>query len=107
MFKQHELLINGKIDARALEESEEKFREEIEKFVAGINKRFLDKAETKKTFKMFERQLKNIFEIIVNKFEDENTQDAMLSKKPLGGWSCVSCAKNLTNLNGAIADYQV
>lgn len=32
----------------------------------------MDKAETKKTFKMFEKQLKNIFEIIVSKFEDEN-----------------------------------
>ena len=24
--------------------------------------------------------------------------NAMLSKKPLGGWSCASCEKNLTNL---------
>jgi len=37
-----------------------------------IGKKYMDKAETKKTFKMFERQLKNIFDIIVHKFEDEN-----------------------------------
>jgi hypothetical protein len=51
----------------------------------------MDKTETKKTFKMFEKQLKNIFEIIVSKFEDENVTDAMSAKKPLGGWSCISC----------------
>mmetsp|Transcript_2203 Transcript_2203/g.2146 ORF Transcript_2203/g.2146 Transcript_2203/m.2146 type:complete len:115 (+) Transcript_2203:786-1130(+) len=75
--------------------------------MATIAKRYMDKTETKKTFKMFERQLKNIFEIIVHKFEEENLQDAMMAKKPLGGWSCASCAKNVQNLNGALADYQV
>lgn len=50
----------------------------------------MDKAETKKTFKTFEKQLKNLFDIIISKFEDE-TNDAMASKKPLGGFSCISC----------------
>jgi hypothetical protein len=25
-------------------------------------------------------------------------EDAMFAKKPLGGWSCASCEKNLVNL---------
>ena len=33
-------------------------------------KKFMDKSETKKTFKVFEKQLKNIFDIIINKFEE-------------------------------------
>jgi len=26
--------------------------------------------------------------------------DAMFARKPLGGWSCASCEKNLINLQG-------
>lgn len=33
-------------------------------------------------------------------------EEAMFAKKPLGGWSCASCEKNLINLHGQIADYQ-
>ncbi len=70
-------------------------------------KKFMDKAETKKTFKMFERQLKNLFDIVISKFEEQDLTDAMAAKKPLGGWSCISCTKNLVNLNGALSEYQV
>jgi len=35
-----------------------------------------------------------------------NEEDAMFTKKPLGGTSCASCARNITNLQGVIADYQ-
>jgi hypothetical protein len=29
-----------------------------------------------------------------------NEEDAMFTKKPLGGWSCASCERNITNLSG-------
>lgn len=29
---------------------------------------------------------------------NENEDDAMFAKKPLGGWSCASCEKNIVNL---------
>ena len=32
-------------------------------------------------------------------------EDAMLAKKPLGGWSCASCQKDLMNLRGEMAGY--
>ncbi len=32
--------------------------------------------------------------------------DAMFTKKPLGGTSCASCAKDITNLQGQMAEYQ-
>lgn len=35
----------------------------------------------------------------------ENEDDAMLSKKPLGGMSCASCERNLINLSGQMVDY--
>jgi len=30
----------------------------------------------------------------------------MFARKPLGGWSCASCERNITNLSGHMADYQ-
>jgi hypothetical protein len=35
-----------------------------------------------------------------------NEDDAMFTKKPLGGVSCASCERNITNLSGIMADYQ-
>ena len=32
-------------------------------------------------------------------------EDAMFTKKPLGGLSCASCERNITNLSGLMADY--
>ena len=31
--------------------------------------------------------------------------DAMFTKKPLGGFSCASCEKNIVNLEGVQADF--
>lgn len=35
----------------------------------------------------------------------DNEDDAMFTKKPLGGMSCASCEKNIVNLQGMKADY--
>ena len=35
----------------------------------------------------------------------ENEEDAMFTKKPLGGYSCASCEKGVLNLHGSKADY--
>lgn len=35
----------------------------------------------------------------------EERDDAMFAKKPLQGWSCASCDKNIVNLQGMPADY--
>lgn len=34
-----------------------------------------------------------------------NEEDAMFTKKPLGGVSCASCEKNITNLYGHVAEF--
>jgi len=36
---------------------------------------------------------------------NENEDDAMFTKKPLGGMSCASCEKDIINLQGRKADY--
>ncbi len=34
-----------------------------------------------------------------------NEEDAMFTKKPLGGLSCASCERNITNMSGLMADF--
>ncbi len=36
----------------------------------------------------------------------EDNDDAMLSKRPLGGFSCASCEKGLKNISGYASDFQ-
>lgn len=38
-----------------------------------------------------------------SKMGDED--DAMFTKKPLGGTSCASCERNITNLSGLMAEF--
>jgi hypothetical protein len=45
--------------------------------------------------------------MLMHKVDEIEVNEAMLAKKPLGGWSCVSCQKSITNMNGTLADYQV
>ena len=34
-----------------------------------------------------------------------NEEDAMFTKKPLGGVSCASCERGITNMSGLVVDY--
>lgn len=36
---------------------------------------------------------------------NDSNEEAMFSKRPLGGLSCASCEKDLTNLNGKKVEY--
>lgn len=42
---------------------------------------------------------------MVNGQKRENEEDAMFTKKPLGGTSCASCERNILDLQGKMADY--
>jgi hypothetical protein len=41
----------------------------------------------------------------MSKGGNDNNEDAMFSKKPLGGFSCASCEKDLVNLFGKKVDF--
>lgn len=48
-------------------------------------------------------QVKNILELIMSRGGQggkESEEDAMFTKKPLGGMSCASCERNINNLHG-------
>jgi len=49
--------------------------------------------------KLLERQLKNLYDLFMSRGgHNENEDDAMFTKKPLGGMSCASCEKDIINL---------
>lgn len=55
-------------------------------------------------------QVKQLFDMLMRTTNHSNEraseEDAMFTKKPLGGNSCASCERNITNLYGHIAEYQ-
>lgn len=83
----------------------------LESIVQGLTKKLADKADTKKALKLLEKQvgfstkgqIKNIYDLLQSRHGNED--EAMFSKKPLGGISCASCEKDLVNLYGRQADH--
>lgn len=97
--------INQKADLEALAELEKSLMNKLDEVVKALIKQLADKNDTKKALKALEKQLKNLYELIMNRQNNPDEDDAMFAKKPLGGWSCASCEKNLINLQGQTADY--
>ena len=54
------------------------------------------KSDVNKNLKSLELQIKQIYEMIIKK--DERTENWMLAKKPIGGFSCASCENYLGDL---------
>ena len=99
--------LSNKADLTALKELENYLLGRLEDLANGLDKRFADKNETKKALKALEKQIKNLFDLIMsqNGGEKVGEDDAMFAKKPLGGWSCASWAKDLINLQGLPAEF--
>lgn len=80
--------------------------ERINEIVKALTKQLADKNDTKKALKLLERQLKNLYDLFMSRGgQQANEDDAMFTKKPLGGMSCASCEKDVVNLYGKKADY--
>lgn len=98
-IKNHQDQINGKADYSQLDELRDHLLSKIDDLLRGF-KQFADKNETKKALKNLEKQLKNLYDLVMSRLQGgADEDDAMFSKKPLGGFSCASCEKNLINLN--------
>jgi len=68
--------------------------------------KFSDKDETNENLQLLDKQLKNIFEIVINKekqiekeIKANDEVDPALTRKPLGGFSCASCSKQVNMCN--------
>ena len=97
--------MNAKADRGDLEELEKTMMNRLNDIITALTKQFADKAETKKALKLLERQLKNLYDLFMSKGGYNNEEEAMFSKKPLGGFSCASCEKDLINLHGKKVEF--
>lgn len=80
--------------------------DQINDLVKVMTKKFADKAQNKKEHADMERQIRNLYDIIMAKGGTGNhDEDAMFSKKPFQGLSCASCEKDLINMYGKKVDY--
>lgn len=93
--------LNKKASLDKLKELEELLLSKLKDLMDDFLKRFADKNETKRALKYLEKLIKDSESIKIVRDGD----DAMLARKPLGGWSCASCQKDLEKLMGKIAPY--
>ena len=99
--------MNTKADLDTLQQLEKSLLERINDIVKALTKQLADKNDTKKALKLLERQLKNLYDLFMSRGAgtSDNEDDAMFTKKPLGGMSCASCEKDIINLQGRKADH--
>ena len=81
--------------------------ERLNEMCKALSKQFADKNDTRKALKLLEKNLKNMYDLFMSKGGDNagNEDDAMFTKKPLGGTSCASCAKDVIDLYGKRVEY--
>ena len=79
-----------------LKSLEEYLLDLFDEFKDKANKFYPKKSEINKNFKALELQIRQIYEYLVKK--DENSENWLLAKKPIGGFSCASCESYLGDL---------
>ena len=79
-----------------LKSLEEYLLDLFDEFKEKANKFYPKKSEINKNFKALELQIKQLYEYISKK--DENSENWLLAKKPIGGFSCASCESYLGDL---------
>ena len=79
-----------------LKSLEEYLLDLFDEFKDRTNKFYPKKSEINKNFKALELQIRQLYDYIIKK--DENTENWLLAKKPIGGFSCASCESYLGDL---------
>ncbi len=81
-------------------------QDRLSEIVKALTKQFADKGDTRKALKIHEKQFENLYNLIMeSKGKNEHEDDAMFSKKPLGGMSCASCEKGLVDMYGRRVEF--
>lgn len=82
-------LIDTKADKSDLKDLERYLLQRLDDLENSLDK-FADKSETRKALKALEKQIKNLFDLLMNQepgHKAEGEDDVMFAKRPLGGWS--------------------
>ena len=94
--------LNQKADFAQMDKA---LQDRLSDIVKALTKQFADKADTRKALKIHEKQFQNLYNLIMSKNGGDNEEDAMFSKKPLGGLSCASCEKGLVDMYGKKVEF--
>eukprot|EP00831_Metopus_contortus_P047744 TRINITY_DN3865_c0_g1_i1.p1 TRINITY_DN3865_c0_g1~~TRINITY_DN3865_c0_g1_i1.p1 ORF type:complete len:306 (-),score=104.04 TRINITY_DN3865_c0_g1_i1:35-952(-) len=98
--------VEEKIELKASKESlvdlENKLYKEIDKVVATLTKRFSESPTAKKGTKFLEVQVRKLFELYNALISSRESEESTFIKKPLGGYSCAACEKEIKNLYNMI-----
>ena len=95
--------LNQKADFAQMDKA---LQDRLSDIVKALTKQFADKGDTRKALKIHEKQFQNLYNLIMSKGGNgENEEDAMFSKKPLGGLSCASCEKGLVDMYGKRVEF--
>lgn len=97
--------LNNKAELDTVRALENSLLERLNEIVRALSKQFADKTDTRKALKLLEKNLKNMYDLFMNKGHHDNEDDAMFTVKPLGGTSCASCAKDVVDMYGKRVDY--
>lgn len=102
--------MDKKADKGDLEQLDKMIVDKLNDVIKNIIERFADKKDTHKRLSALEKQIKVVYDLMISQ-ESHRTvsgqeDDAMFTKKPLGGTSCASCEKTITNMHGQMAEYQ-
>lgn len=104
-IKEIDSKLGSKVDEEIVNDLEEALHQGIDQVMTSSTKKFSDKRETNKAIRLLERNLKNMYDLFISKDEGMgDADDAMLAKKHFG-FTCMSCEKNLINLEGKKADF--
>ena len=82
-----------------------RLQDKIDEVIKALSKQFADRNDTRKALKLLEKNLKHMYDLFMNKGGQDGEDDAMFTKKPLGGVSCASCTKDVVDLYGKRVDY--
>lgn len=101
-FKDLEDALMKKANIEDLKALEDFLKGKLLELASEFAKKYAEKIETKRALVYLEKLIKDhdTFKAI------PEGDDAMLARKPLGGWSCASCQKELEKLAGKVAPYQ-
>ena len=102
-MKEMQDALNQKADFAQMDKA---LQDRLSDIVKALTKQFADKADTRKALKIHEKQFQNLYNLIMSKGGGgQNEEDAMFSKKPLGGLSCASCEKGLVDMHGKRVEF--
>lgn len=100
--------LDQKASKQELADLEARMMQRLQDMFDQMRLMFPEKEATKKKIGSIEKNIKNMYDMMIAKqTETPNEESGMFTKKYVGPANCASCEKNITNLLGQPVDYHV